>query len=210
MLNGYKEPCVACEELDKTSPDFTENGVSAQISQNFHDNVGFNRNDGTNNCNDFHNANDCLIGGLLDVLDRYNTCELPELVRQLITNVMAINDLLISSDCGQWDQINKLWAEINKLWAEIQKIWDAIHALQAAVEANNGSVAGALAAVRKILQNLKDSGAWSSGSNIFEGNFVAGRNIASGNINVFGGTPDGGSFILTNNGKTENDLTGGI
>lgn len=62
-----------------------------------------------------------------------------------------------------------------------------------------------------VLQNLKDSGAWNqTGDTIFEGSFNSGRNIATGNINLFGGTVDGNAFIRTNNGKTENDLAGGI
>ena len=62
-----------------------------------------------------------------------------------------------------------------------------------------------------VLQNLQNSGAWNqTGNTIFEGSFNVGRNIATGNINLFGGTPDGDAFIRTNNGKTENDLAGGI
>lgn len=59
----------------------------------------------------------------------------------------------------------------------------------------------------KLISNLEKSGAWSGG---LKGNFKEGRNIATGNINIFGGTPDGNSFIRTNNGSTENDLSGGI
>lgn len=59
----------------------------------------------------------------------------------------------------------------------------------------------------KIISNLEKSGAWSGG---LKGNFKEGRNLATGNINIFGGTPDGNSFIRTNNGSTENDLSGGI
>lgn len=59
----------------------------------------------------------------------------------------------------------------------------------------------------KIISNLEKSGAWAGG---LKGNFKEGRNIATGNINIFGGTPDGNSFIRTNNGNTENDLSGGI
>lgn len=59
----------------------------------------------------------------------------------------------------------------------------------------------------KIIDNLRDSGAWNGD---IDGNFNPNRNIATGNINVFGGTPDGDSFIRTNNGETENDLVGGI
>lgn len=59
----------------------------------------------------------------------------------------------------------------------------------------------------KLIENLEKSGAWAGG---LKGNFKDGRNIATGNINIFGGTPDGNSFIRTNNGSTENDLSGGI
>lgn len=60
----------------------------------------------------------------------------------------------------------------------------------------------------KVIANLQDSGAWEGDS--LTGDFKPNRNIATGNINVFGGTPDGNSYIRTNNGRTENDLTGGI
>ena len=66
-------------------------------------------------------------------------------------------------------------------------------------------------AFEKLLQDLKGSGAWNqTGGNIFEGSLRPDRHIATGNINLFGGTADGNAFIRTNNGKTENDLAGGI
>lgn len=66
-------------------------------------------------------------------------------------------------------------------------------------------------ALEALLRNLKDSGAWvQTGKSITEGNLAPNRNIATGNINVFGGTQDGNSFIRTNSGQTENDLAGGI
>ena len=66
-------------------------------------------------------------------------------------------------------------------------------------------------ALETLLGNLKTSGAWQqTGATIFEGKFYNGRNIATGNINVFGGTVDGYHFIKTSNNKTENDLAGGV
>lgn len=59
----------------------------------------------------------------------------------------------------------------------------------------------------KLISNLENSGAWAGG---LKGGFKEGRNIATGNINIFGGTPDGTSFIRTNSGQSENDLAGGI
>lgn len=65
-------------------------------------------------------------------------------------------------------------------------------------------------ALNSIIQNLKNSGAWNqTGSTIFDGNLNNGRNIATGNINVFSKIPDGYLFIRTNNGKSEGDLAGG-
>lgn len=66
-------------------------------------------------------------------------------------------------------------------------------------------------AFTKLLEDLKGSGAWEqTGDTIFKGNLKPNRHLATGNINLFGGTPDGEAFIRTNNGSTENDLAGGI
>lgn len=66
-------------------------------------------------------------------------------------------------------------------------------------------------AFTKLLEDLKGSGAWEqTGDNIFVGNLKPNRHLATGNINLFGGVPDGDAFIRTNNGSTENDLAGGI
>lgn len=66
-------------------------------------------------------------------------------------------------------------------------------------------------ALNSIIQNLKNSGAWNqTGSTIFDGNLNDGRNIATGNINVFSKRPDGDLFIRTNNDKSEGDLAGGV
>lgn len=62
-----------------------------------------------------------------------------------------------------------------------------------------------------LLTNLKNSGAWiQTGATIFDGHMADNRNIATGNINIFGGSVDGGSYIRTNSGSTENDLAGGV
>jgi len=66
-------------------------------------------------------------------------------------------------------------------------------------------------ALEKLLTDLKGSGAWrQTGSTVFEGELYPNRHLATGNINLFGGTTDGNAFIRTNKGSTENDLAGGI
>lgn len=62
--------------------------------------------------------------------------------------------------------------------------------------------------VNAIYNDMKNSGGWSG--TMDGGSMGNNRHLATGNINFFGGSADGGSFIRTNNGKTENDVTAGI
>ena len=72
-------------------------------------------------------------------------------------------------------------------------------------------------ALKQIVKSLINSGAWDPNANStsasttdLRGGIKQGINIAYGNINLFGGTQDGNSYIRTNSGQTENDLAGGI
>lgn len=204
MAVTNKDICKTCEDLQQYSPDFVANGVTDEMCSNLESNTGL-MNKGRENCTDLHNANDCLIGGIAEKATSYNPCDPNKMIEDLAKNTMHVIDMLICSDCGQWN-------EIKKIWDEIQKIWDAIEELQNGMSDQNANMNKMLSAVEKILQNLKNSGAWTvpeSGS-IWDGSMTADRNIATGNINVFGGTPDGSTFIRTNNTSTENDLAGGI
>lgn len=204
MAVTNKDICKTCEDLQQHSPDFVANGVTDEMCSNLESNTGL-MNKGRENCTDLHNANDCLIGGIAEKATSYNPCDPNKMIEDLAKNTMHVIDMLICSDCGQWN-------EIKKIWDEIQKIWDAIEELQNGMSDQNANINKMLSAVEKILQNLKNSGAWTvpeSGS-IWDGSMTADRNIATGNINVFGGTPDGSTFIRTNNTSTENDLAGGI
>ena len=204
MAVTNKDICKTCEDLQQYSPDFVANGVTDGMCSNLESNTGL-MNNGRENCTDLHNANDCLIGGIAEKATSYNPCDPNKMIEDLAKNTMHVIDMLICSDCGQWN-------EIKKIWDEIQKIWDAIEELQNGMSDQNANINKMLSAVEKILQNLKNSGAWTvpeSGS-IWDGSMTADRNIATGNINVFGGTPDGSTFIRTNNTSTENDLAGGI
>lgn len=204
MAVTNKDICKTCEDLQQHSPDFVANGLTDEMCSNLESNTGL-MNKGRENCTDLHNANDCLIGGIAEKATSYNPCDPNKMIEDLAKNTMHVIDMLICSDCGQWN-------EIKKIWDEIQKIWDAIEELQNGMSDQNANINKMLSAVEKILQNLKKSGAWTvpeSGS-IWDGSMTADRNIATGNINVFGGTPDGSTFIRTNNTSTENDLAGGI
>ena len=101
-------------------------------------------------------------------------------------------------------EIKQLGDEITNVKKDISNINNQITNIQQQLGNNND-------ALQKILQQLKQIGVWNqTGGTIFEGQFAPGMGIAGGNINVFGGTQDGGSWIRTNNGQTENDITAGI
>lgn len=113
------------------------------------------------------------------------------------------------------DEVKRLDGRIDALNDKLEKEVETLNnritaennALKERIEALENANAGLQNVLRKIIENLEGSGAWSGG---MTGSFNQGRNIATGNINLFGGTPDGNSFIRTNNGSTENDLSGGI
>ena len=61
-------------------------------------------------------------------------------------------------------------------------------------------------ALQKIVNNLYEGG--NATSNDIN-NFNINNHIAAGNINLYGGTPDGQTLIRTHNGQAENDVTVG-
>lgn len=138
------------------------------------------------------------------IIKPYIDAEIAKVNKKIADLEKKVDDEVKRID-GRIDALN------DKLEKEIKKLDDRItaenNALKERIETLENANAGLQNALRKIIENLEGSGAWTGG---LTGGFNQGRNIATGNINLFGGTPDGSSFIRTNNGSTENDLSGGI
>lgn len=225
MAEQYRDPCTACESLKTYAHEFLVHGVTEEIANGFYNNTGFVKTDKRKNCEDLQNANDCLIFGENEKASMYNQCDWQEAYATITNNVGIMYELLIHSDCGQWDQIDALWKALQEgldaLWKEIEKLnnrcdqlTDDVANLKDYVDAQdnkiNLKVGNIETALIKVLINLKEAGAWQEDGTLLNGNFVAGRHIANGNINVFGGQVDGSSFIRTSNNATDNDLAGGV
>lgn len=120
------------------------------------------------------------------------------------TEIAKVNKKIADLEKKVDDEVKRLDGRIDAL---NERITAENNALKEKIEALENANTGLQNALRKIIENLEGSGAWTGG---LTGGFNQGRNIATGNINLFGGTPDGNSFIRTNNGSTENDLSGGI
>lgn len=152
--------------------------------------------------------------------------ETRKLVNTITKDFIIKNGSVIKND-GVWspdyiDMINALDSEIGRIQSEITTIKqtltdhnnritknkndiDVIKNDLTALTTKVNNIEGGL---QKILNNLSNSGAITN-SNITQYTFKTGRNIATGNINLFGGTSDGNSFIRTSDNATNNDITAG-
>lgn len=101
--------------------------------------------------------------------------------------------------------IDDLQRQVNEIKQELQDIKNQIQNIKNELAKHDR-------VLRKIIQSLINNGSWSApqGQDILDGDFVSGHGVASGNINFFGGTQDGGHYIRTNGGHTEDDVTAGI
>lgn len=137
-------------------------------------------------------------------------------VRHMINlskNEFTINNGTKIKNDGVWSpDYYEMLSEIDKTIGEMQneigrnhtKIEELINDLINKNERINMLESG----LQKIVNNLFASGAITN-NRIKDFEFNNGRNIATGNINFFGGTADGNSFIRTNSGSTNNDVTAG-
>lgn len=106
-----------------------------------------------------------------------------------------------------YEKIEDIESEINDIKQEINEIKEEINNINneiTEIKEGNAKLEGF---VNKLIANLEEKGVWSGGQ---EGDFVAGMGIAGGNINLYGGSLDGSTWIKTNNKRNENDLAGGV
>ena len=131
---------------------------------------------------------------------------------KVLPNAIKVkDDGLYSRDYTQilddiFDLLDQIQEKIDQILNKLSELDSKIQNLETRINNKIDKVSDAL---QKLIDNLYKSGAITSNDiNNFE--FKPGRNIATGNINLFGGTPDGNSFIRTSKDKEENDITAGI
>lgn len=126
----------------------------------------------------------------------------------IVNNAISIRDDGIFAP-DYIDLIEDLYSRLKNLDDRIINIENELIQLDNRITNNENKINNLENALQKIVDNLFSSGAITN-NNINTFNFKTGRDIATGNINLFGGTVDGSSFIRTNSGNTENDITAGI
>lgn len=142
------------------------------------------------------------------IIKPYIDNEINKVNQRIDREVAGLNEHITQLDNKVTAEINKLDNKINENVKELNdRITRENNQLRQEIQILKEKGSEANHALQEIINNLTNSGAWSGG---LTGGFTQGRNLATGNINIFGGTPDGNSFIRTNSGQSENDLAGGI
>ena len=131
-------------------------------------------------------------------------------------STLTINNGTQVNPDGLWspntlDLIGKVQQNLNYTENKLDELGDSLTTYITEVDKR-------LTAVEKVMssliKSLTDSGAWdpnaTPSSAAIKGSIKSGVNLAYGNINLFGGTQDGGSYIRTSSTGKENDLVGGI
>lgn len=165
-----------------------------------------------------------LLDDMENLANDYNELQnnlnkmLEKLLPQIIKNFLKSDEFkdIIKDVIKNWynDFLKPLLTDLenrlnNKLDNEINKLNNKIIALQNDLEQERQARLKDRNLLNKILDNLNNSGAWTWDSDN-NGHFNNGRNIATGNINLFSGVGDSNEFIRTNNGSTEHDLAVGV
>lgn len=135
------------------------------------------------------------------VIKPYIDNEVWKLNERIDREVQALNNRIDREVKALNDRIT---SEVHRLDSKIDNLREEFETYK---QEQNGKTQALETALMKLINNLEGSGAWSGG---LAGGLNSGRNLATGNINLFGGTADGSNFIRTNNGQTENDLAGGV
>lgn len=142
------------------------------------------------------------------IIKPYIDNEINKVNQRIDREVAGLNERITQLDNKVTAEINKLDNKINEKVKELNdRITRENNQLRQEIQTLKEKSDEANHALQEIVNNLTNSGAWSGG---LTGGFTQGRNLATGNINIFGGAPDGASFIRTNSGQSENDLAGGI
>lgn len=109
--------CQACDDLTEYSPEFVANGVTSTICTSLKNNTGFNPSLSKkhNNCDDLTDANDCLIGNMVDEIERFDVCDWKDYLRLLVANMYNVFAAIICSMCGLWSNITTIKSRLTNL-----------------------------------------------------------------------------------------------
>ena len=108
--------CDACDEIRQTAPNLAINGIGDTECASLQNNTGLNPSSGHDDCEDLHNLNDCLVGGMTTEVAAYNSCDWKTFMKRFIPNVWTTLKAITCAICGIWTRIERLDCEIDYLF----------------------------------------------------------------------------------------------
>ena len=102
--------CDACSNLLTDNAEFATNGTTATVQESLKENTGFNPNLTVlhTDCEDLNDANDCLIGNMIDEVDAYDVCDLRTYIKKFTSNLYELLKAIIAAICGLWEKVEEL------------------------------------------------------------------------------------------------------
>lgn len=106
--------CNSCNELRQNAAEFVTNGVTEAVCNSLKNDTGFNAALSVQhtNCEDLHDANDCLIGMMAKEVEAYEACDWKVYAKKFVGNIYEVLKAMICSMCGIW---SKFWQLIRAL-----------------------------------------------------------------------------------------------
>lgn len=113
-------PCEACEILDEQAVDFVEYGVTPAIASRLKNDKGFSSGSDVNtDCEALNNANDCLIYGMVEDLEKYDVCDIKTWLHEAFSNVYTVLKAMIMAICGLWTKVHCILSGLNTLLVQL-------------------------------------------------------------------------------------------
>lgn len=114
--------CEACEILEEQAISFLDNGVTTSIANRLKDDKGFSSSADVNtDCEALNNANDCLIYGMVDDLEKYDVCDIKTWLSRAWDNLYSVLKAMIMAICGLWSKVHCILSGLNTLLTQLSK-----------------------------------------------------------------------------------------
>ena len=121
--------CNACEELRENAPDFVVNELTDRMCTSLKNNTGLNPSNSNTNCDDLHDANDCLVGRMAQDVEAYEVCDWKEYMKKFVTNLYNVLKAIICWLCGIQDSIEDLFNNVRNLINKVNQILEGLGGL---------------------------------------------------------------------------------
>lgn len=116
--------CASCERLCDNAPDFVQHGVTDEICASLKNDTGLNPSLSVlhNNCEDFEDMTDCLIGRMDQDIDLYEVCDWQTYMHKLVPNLYNYLKAMVCWLCGISDKINAIIGRIECIKNAVQAL----------------------------------------------------------------------------------------